>query len=147
MLPLCLFSLRQNEKKDSFILTCIEFNNLLKVHRKCCKDPFAKCRNNSAAALHFELCCSFQCNIMISTLRFRVKFPMKRKKRSSNCVLCDVTKTHRFACRHGAKGAEAVSVCDHHGRGETWRVGILRGLLFVRIHCKGNRDSSIFTVV
>lgn len=52
-------------------------------------------------------------------------------------IFCGV-ETHRLARGHGAEGAEAVGVCDHHGRGEAWRVGVLGGLLLVRIHCKGN---------
>ncbi len=63
---------------------------------------------------------------------------------ASNCGLWDVIwgglKTHRLARGHGAEGADAVAVCDHHGRGETWRVGILWGLLLVRVHCNGKSD-------
>lgn len=44
--------------------------------------------------------------------------------------------THRLAGGHGAERADAVGVCDDHGRGEPRRVGILRRLLLVRIHCE-----------
>ena len=44
--------------------------------------------------------------------------------------------THLFAGGHGAEGAEAVGVRDHHGRGEARRVGVLWRLLLVRVHCR-----------
>ena len=51
--------------------------------------------------------------------------------------------THLFAGGHGAEGAEAVGVRDHHGRGEARRVGVLWRLLLVRVHCRHTHTQSV----
>lgn len=109
--------------------------------------PVAKCNHFNSNGDNISMYCWLSCKYPNSDHRFFTFLllkPQRQTERGKNMQLLPLRwdmmwRTHRFAW-HGAEGAEAVAVCDHHGRGETWRVGILWGLLLVRIHCRGKSD-------
>jgi len=78
-------------------------------------------------------------NKLLLGLKFRTA-GRERSESEPNWDLWEVMrlwgKTHRLAWGHGAEGADAVGVCDHHGRRKAWWVGVLWGLLLVGIHWK-----------